>query len=248
MNYVCKVHQLGGLSIQCASEAAVRLRVTKPNLLLAQLAFRLGTDISRDELIEMMWPKVDVGKACHSLSQALSLLRKMFVREGEDPNSTLQFDNSCIRLNWNGGHLYRLRLASNRSCGNSRRANGLRERLDLMRRAVRLYRGELLPGFFDDWSNSRSAISLSKRVCFLGLLRARSLQGTQRSIGRIDEALEHALRSAEIAPHREGVREEVLKLFIGLDRVGEAIRHYEEYCDWKRLEGMGGPAKALQRS
>ncbi|GAP36229.1 AAA family ATPase [Piscinibacter sakaiensis] len=106
--------------------------------LLARLALWPRRDHAREELAELLWPNVDVGTGRRRLRQALSMLRVILEPPGKDPWPVVQADRLCVRL-----------IPGAVACDvhhfETHARAGRREA------ALATYRGELMPGFFDEW-------------------------------------------------------------------------------------------------
>jgi predicted ATPase len=106
--------------------------------LLARLAMQPGRDHPREELADLLWPAVPPAKARNSLRNALSMLRALLDTPDLPSALVIQADRRCVRLN-----------ASLVDCDVLAFERALRDgRRDVARRH---YRGDLMPGFYDDW-------------------------------------------------------------------------------------------------
>ena len=90
-------------------------------------------------------------------------------------------------------------------------------------RAVELYRGALLSGFYDDWIFAEQQRQEHR---FLDAIRR--LLELQHGAGRPEQALETALRGAAADPLSEELQLEVMRLQILLGRPAAALRQYRE--------------------
>src|SRR5580700_8701929 len=93
------IQLLGGLTAQRTGHEVTRFKVRKSGSLLACLAFHLNEDVGKEQLIELLWPDVDIGCARHSLSEALSIVRRHLEPPDVEPRLILQVDHSCVRIN-----------------------------------------------------------------------------------------------------------------------------------------------------
>lgn len=136
-----RLRLLGGFALDDGVGAGVaRLPSRAITLLLARLALEPARAHGREELIELLWPGVALDVGRNRLRQALSALRSVLEpRAAPAPASqVLLADRRTVRLV--PGALVcdvdalRLALAQGDA-----------------RAAARIFRGELLPGFFDEW-------------------------------------------------------------------------------------------------
>lgn len=93
-------------------------------------------------------------------------------------------------------------------------------------RSVLHARGELLPGWYDDW-----VIFERERLRQLRLHALDALAGRLTAQGRHIEALEVAIESMRIEPLRESANRLIVAIHLAEDNVVEALRHYEFFRD-----------------
>ena len=124
-----RLRLLGGFEIERAGRVELSRLPSRPaTLLLARLALQPLRQHPREELIELLWPGVALEAGRNRLRQTLSTLRALL----ETPEAPLlQADRQQISL---------LPGALSSDVQDFEAT-----------RAAALYRGELLPGYFDDW-------------------------------------------------------------------------------------------------
>lgn len=129
---------LGGVRLHDATSVHTRFATQATCALLARLALWPQRDHPREELAELLWPGVDPEVGRRRLRQALSLLRAVLEPAHGHPWPVLQADRRCVRL-----------LPGAIACDVHRfEADVQAGRRDA---ALQGYRGELMPGFFDEW-------------------------------------------------------------------------------------------------
>lgn len=134
---------LGGFELQHpAAEAPLRLPGRAAMALLARLALRPQQQHPREVLVELLWPGVAQAVARNRLRQALSTVKSALESAGLRP--ALQADRLGVRLQ--PGVV---------ACDVQEFERALHEGDAIAARA--LYRGELLPGFYDDWIGDERA-------------------------------------------------------------------------------------------
>jgi WD40 repeat protein/ABC-type branched-subunit amino acid transport system substrate-binding protein/DNA-binding SARP family transcriptional activator len=119
--------------------AIVVLHSRPAQSLLAYLALTAGTAHRREKLAGLLWPDSDEDNARNSLRHALWRIRRA-IETDEVAAPYLLTDE--LAVSFNAGADYWLDAALLTHDGDS-----LQEQLD----AVAVYRGDLLPGFYDDW-------------------------------------------------------------------------------------------------
>ncbi|MBV9323766.1 MAG: hypothetical protein JO352_08280, partial [Chloroflexi bacterium] len=118
---------------------AVLLPSRPTQSLLAYLALTAGTAHRREKLAGMLWPDAEDDNARNSLRHALWRIRKAIE---PDELATPYLLTDDLAVTFNAGADYWLDVAQLARGGDT-----LQELGD----SVRVYRGELLPGFYDDW-------------------------------------------------------------------------------------------------
>ena len=107
--------------------------------LLAYLALSAGTAHRREKLAGLMWPDSEDDNARNSLRHALWRIRKAI--EPDDATTPYLLTDD-LAISFNAGADYDLDAALLVRDGDS---------LQDLVEAVSAYRGELLPGFYDEW-------------------------------------------------------------------------------------------------
>ncbi len=107
---------------------------------------------------------------------------------------------------------------------------------------VALYRGPLLPSFYEDWILSRR-VALHERY-LTGLER---LAQVQEAEGDFSGALVHYRRLAELDPLREVVRQGIMRCLARLDRTPEALQEYAAFQAFLAAELDALPSPEMQR-
>ena len=134
-----RVRLLGGLSLTDGTQHITRLPSRAITALLARLALAPERAHAREELIELLWPGVALGVGRNRLRQALSTLKGILEPAGRlPPQPVLQADRISVRV-----------VPGSLACDATHFERSVRAgHIDAART---LYRGELLPGFYDDW-------------------------------------------------------------------------------------------------
>src|SRR5687767_5050495 len=94
-----RIEMFGGLQV-CQGETTIsRFKTHKTAGLLAYLAFYSQRVHTREALIALLWPDVELEQGRPSLSVALSSLRQQLEPPGTPPRSVLLTSNTDVRLN-----------------------------------------------------------------------------------------------------------------------------------------------------
>lgn len=127
---------LGDVVLTDALGREHRLPGRTTTALLARLALVPDRAHAREALVELLWPGVALDVGRNRLRQALSTLKRLL--DADDHSGVLQAERMTLRLR--PGALV---------CDAWRFEQALRA--GALSEAAALYRGELLPGFYDDW-------------------------------------------------------------------------------------------------
>ncbi len=133
-----QVQLLGGLRARRGDVTLDKLGSRGVGALLARLALYPQRSHAREELIELLWPGVEIDTGRNRLRQALFTLRQLLEPSGLVTPAVLIADRLSVRVV--PGAIDSDVLQFERSLRDGRHAQ-----------ALALYAGELLPGFYDDW-------------------------------------------------------------------------------------------------
>ncbi len=131
------VYLLGVVQVHFGEWRITHFESTRVIALLARLALFPERIHPREELVELLWPEVDPDVGRNRLRSALSSLRRALELPGTTGDLFL-VDRHSLRLNPQAFTCDAVELT--RAIGQKR-----------WREARELHRGELLPGFYDDW-------------------------------------------------------------------------------------------------
>jgi predicted ATPase/DNA-binding SARP family transcriptional activator/class 3 adenylate cyclase len=233
-----RIELLGWLRAVCGDQIVSRFRRQKTGALFAYLAYYLHRSHPRDALVEMLWPERDPEAGRRDLRVALSSLRRQLEPPGVPPGAVLITDRACVQLNpaacTTDVAAFEIALQA------ASRAGGT-ECLQRLEEAVTLYRGELLPGYFEEWlllERQRLAEAVSQALAQLIRL---SEQG-----GDLRRALHWARRAMSADPLREEGHRELIRLLAASGQTEAALRQYQEL---ERLldEDLGTAPEAATR-
>jgi WD40 repeat protein/DNA-binding SARP family transcriptional activator/ABC-type branched-subunit amino acid transport system substrate-binding protein len=133
-----EIRLLGGFELR--RDGSPLLLPSRPaQSLLAYLALSAGTAHRREKLAGLLWPEADDDNARSNLRHALWRIRKTIEPDQSAPPYLLTDD---LAVSFNAGANYQLDAAIlARACGS------VKDEIEVLA----TYRGELLPGFYDDW-------------------------------------------------------------------------------------------------
>jgi predicted ATPase/DNA-binding SARP family transcriptional activator len=212
---------LGELRVLEGDRIIDRFRTQKAAWLLAYLALRVGQSAPRERLIDLFWPEMDPVAGRDNLSTALSSLRRQIEPAGMPAGSVLYADRQHVRLNpevvvTDTAEFEHLMRAASHTAEPGQRAT-------LLERATTLYRGELLPGCYEDWALQEQARWSERYGDAL-----EELSEAHEQAGDLQAALSAAQRAVRADAYREGAYQRQMRLCAVLGRVSAALAAYDE--------------------
>jgi predicted ATPase/DNA-binding SARP family transcriptional activator len=215
------IQLLGGLAARRSGQEVTRFRTQKAASLLATLAFHAAPQ-PRETLIELLWPETEPEAGRHNLSNALSFLRRALEPPGVPPGSVLLADRPSVRLN---PAAFTTDVFAFERALRQAAAPGLSEaeRLALRLEAGVLFRGPLLPGFYDDWIAPQATRLSSLFVDLVGQVVPPLL-----AAGRREEALSLAERAVTTDPFSEPATRRLMEVLAAMEQPSPALRAYRQ--------------------
>ncbi len=221
MDQRAHIQLFGGLKVQVGERSVTRFRTQKTGALLAFLAYHLGNSVSRETLIEMLWPDSEPESGRHSLSLALSSLRNQLEPPGVLSGSVILADRFTVELNPEAVSTdVREFEQALRSAAQARNSPS---HVALLDQAVEQYLGPLLPGFYEDWIAPEQE-RLGQRYIQAAI---QLIAGLERA-GDLERALETARRATALDPTREDVAREFMRLLAASGQFEAALRYFSE--------------------
>jgi predicted ATPase/DNA-binding SARP family transcriptional activator len=214
---VWRIEMFGGLRALGGGQVIERFVTQKTAALLALLALVPGRRLSREELVDALWPEADPSAGRDRLSQALVWLRPRLEPNGTERGGVLLADRLHVRLNPNG--LTTDVAEFEAALELAHQAPTPKDQEVELTRAVGLYSGDLLPGFYDDWVLAPRQHLLDGYIHGL------------RTLGRLHDRAGDLTRAAEFA-----------RLVLAADSL-----HEEAHADLIRLLAAQGQTTAALR-
>lgn len=222
-----EIRLLGGFELARDGRVLEQLPLRAARSLFAFLVLNRDRPHTRDLLAGTFWPDFDESRARRRLSQALWQIQSTI--GGDDEHRYLIGTADTVRFNAEAGVWLDVEEFERLLEGDDPAS---------IQRAVELYRGDLLAGFYDDWLFADQ-----------DRLRSRFLAALERVIeaemGRGDHetALVHARRLAQEDEFDEEAHRRVMRIAVLLGRHNEAIRQFEE-CRRILAEELGSRPSA----
>ncbi len=233
------LHMFGGLVVQVGERTVTRFTTQKSAALLAYLGCFPQLH-SRDILVDIYWPdsEVDAGRA--SLSQALSTLRRQLEPPGTAAGTVILSTKSHVGLNQKAisSDVNEFQAALRRARVGAPRA----DRLEALQEAAGLYRGELLPGFYEDWVQAEQ-----QRLADLYFQAVDSLVNLLEESDDFLSAIEYARRAIAIDPLREESHQHVMRVLAASGNRADALNQYRELARILDEELGATPSSATRK-
>ncbi len=179
-----RIELLGGLRARRGAVVIEGFRTRKTGALLALLAY-VNRSQARETLIEEIWPDASLETGRNNLRLSLAALRRDLESDGE-AGRCVRADRSLVALEGVETDVGELEALL-------REAATSPERTPLLERALELYRGPLLKGYYEDWIPAAAT-----RLETLASAALETLIGDLQTQGETARAQQWAHRGAEL--------------------------------------------------
>ncbi len=203
---------------------------SKPLQLLKAVIARGGTDVSQEEVADLLWPDADGDQARRSFDTTMHRLRKMLGHEQalSIRNGKLNLDPALVWLDTRLFEAYFDRLSPVAKDSMSS------EQVPLYEKAIALYKGSFLPAEkSESWTLDRRD---RLRGRFVRLVTA--LGGFWEQQQKYEQALECYRRSLEVDTPAEELYRHLMSCLMTLGRHAEALAVFEQ-CRRNLLATLG---------
>lgn len=234
-----RIELFGEFRVVQEDRVVTRFRTRKAAYLLAYLALHLGQSHLREKLADLFWPDLGLDAGLDNLSTSLSALRRTLETAPLPSGTLLWADRTFVRLNaavvtTDAGEFDHLIQSALKTNDPARQAATLE-------RAVKLYRGDLIPDCYDDWAMTEQARYRERYADAL------EQWGTAlERIGETEAALDAARRAEHADPYREGACRLKMRLYATQGRGAAALETFEAFRD--RLKADLGIAPSRETS
>jgi predicted ATPase/DNA-binding SARP family transcriptional activator/class 3 adenylate cyclase len=216
-----RIDLLGGLRAEGCDRVITRFRTQKTGGLLAYLAYSMERRHPREELTELLWPESDLSAGRQSLNQALYVLRRQLEPPGVPSGAVIVADRFSVQLNPAACATDVAEFEAALQAAS--RASSRAEEVERLTEAVALYRGELLPGHFEDW-----VLQERERLAEAFHQALDPLIAHEWQAGHLPGALQWARRAVSADPLREEAHRELIRLLAAAGQPAAALRQYRE--------------------
>jgi ATP/maltotriose-dependent transcriptional regulator MalT len=230
------VQTLGGFRVVRAGEPVPlpEWKSKKARDLLKVLIARRGTPMTREALMEALWPGDDPTAVANRLSVALSTVRRILGHERRNEPSAIAVVGDAIALD-----LSLVLIDIEMFLADAEEGLGLLRRgrradaLDVLRSAEEAYVGDFLEeDLYEDWA---AAMREEARVLYLAVTR--TLAEAAFADREYENASRYRLRCLERDPYDERAHQGLISTLAKAGRIAEARRAYATYV--VRMEQIG---------
>jgi ATP/maltotriose-dependent transcriptional regulator MalT/DNA-binding SARP family transcriptional activator len=206
----------------------------KARVLLKILAARRGRPLSREAMMEALWPEEDPAKTANRLSVALAVARSVLDPERHFPSEHfIGADRDRVALNLDHLELDVQRFLATAEQGLALLREQADEALSMLEHAERAYAGGYLPEDADeDWS-----VALREEARSTYVAVARALSAAASASGDREAAVRYRLRILELDRYDEEAHLGLVSALVAAGRHGDARRHHRAYAT--RMEEIG---------
>lgn len=213
-----RVRLLGTFQVERNGKAAA-FRTKKTASLLAYLVYYRGRRVSKDLLIDALWPEADSEKGRHSLRVALSSLRQTFETPDWNPAEHIWSDRDSIELSESGfvtdvkdfhSYLKQAKTADS-------------DQLAWLGKALDLYQGTFLPSFGDEWILPQA---LEIEETYAQAAAEFVVLAAQQN--HLAEAVARGRRAISLCANREDLHVAMMRAYAHAGQSGQALKQYEE--------------------
>jgi len=215
-----RVYALGRVRV-LRDEVPLSFPTQKACDLLLLLLLHAGRMRERDWIAEQLWPQRSAGKARRCLSTSLWRLRKTV--DAEQPGSRYILADR-VRLMFDRGSPYWFDaeiFQQKASAGLQGASLCDQSRVQALREALELYRGDLFEGCYDDW-----CLAERERLRLLLLRVLRRLQRHARLSGDLEAGVAYAERLLCLDALQEDVHREVMRCHVDAGHPTRALDHF----------------------
>jgi predicted ATPase/DNA-binding SARP family transcriptional activator len=222
MDARCRISMLGSLRARQGEREISRFRSERTGGLLAYLAYHLGESHPREVLAETIWPGQTPRAGRTSLNTSIYSLRRQLEPPGVPRGTIIQSDRFAVQLNPSAvtTDVREFEAALRRASD----ADSIATRVQHLTDAVRLYAGELLPGFYDDW-----VIIEQRRLADQYFEAALGLSALLERAGDCEGAVAVTREAVARDALREEAHYELMRLHAACGEPVTALRQYTEF-------------------
>ena len=233
-----EIRLLGALTLHRGTERLPSFPTQKARSLFAFLVVNRGRLYPRDVLAGTFWGEQSDDAARRNLRTEISRVRQTLQADRGNGSQIIVRDQL---IGFDAESEYWLDVAEFESCLSDPRelaravATGSVARLE---RAVELYQGDALDGFYDEW-----CVYVRERLKALYLRAIEALMTHRAATGDLQSALVYAFKLLSIDPLREHIHREVMRFYYGIGDRPAALTQFRGCAEMLKRELGIGPMR-----
>lgn len=229
-----EIQCFGGFQVGWFQEEPIKWRTEKTRELFAFLLLSQGRIIPKEEIIDKIWPEVEIEKAFHQLYNGIYYIRKTLEQYGIESSLMRVTGTYGIKIGAVDFDVLRFR-----ECLTRIKSDPTTENLETLEA---LGKGEYLEG--SDWPWAYLEREKLSRQYSEVLTRLAQVYMEKKKFNRAEELL---LKVFKNDPYDENITEMLLKLYIKTDNKPKALRHLLEYEKILKEELAIRPKENIQK-
>ncbi len=233
---ILTVKLFGRFRIYNAQEAVIGLPQRRAQELFSYLLLHRNRPYPRETLACLLWADIDAAQARKNLRQALWQIQTVLQSVVDfDTNRLLTLDSDWVQLNSVDFLALDVNVVEQAvdACREIRGVDLTDTQRAQLENAVRIYHGDLLEGWYQDW-----CLSERERLQNYYLTALNKLVGCCDARGWIDSGLAHAERILRCEPTEEQAHYHIMHLHWIAGRRTQALRQYQR-CEKILMQELG---------
>jgi len=223
MSQLAHVTLFGAVALQDGDRTVRTFRTKRTQVLLAYLAVHLGKRVSREALVDALWPEVDEAAGRNRLSTELSFLRSVFQSPDRSADEFIVADRSavCLRSQAVTTDLNEFWASMKKARDRNQRISA---RVASHRHALELHKAPLLADLYEEWvfaEQARVSETITATTLELGTILG-ELRGNGAAIPLLQSAI-------DIEPTSELLNAALLNAYQQTGRNDEARAAFRRY-------------------
>ncbi len=235
------IQLLGGFQLFSGETPVSDIEIPRVQSLLAYLLLHSGTPQSRSRLAYLFWPDSTESQAHTNLRNVVHKLRQAL----PNADAFLQIDRQtlCWKRTTQDAPWTLDALDFEKAIGEAEQARDVAAERQALGRAIKLYRGDLLPGCYDEWIlTERDRL---RQEFLKALERLADLQEQERDYDAAIDTAQHLLRHDSL---REATYRHLMRLYATSGDRAAALRIYHTCSTVLERELAAQPSKATRES
>ena len=222
----------GKFGISFGHQEPVKWRTEKSRELAALLVYKEGREISRDEIIELLWPATDPDRAVHYLHNSIYYIRKSFEDYG--------IGGDLIKIS--GTYAFLIGSRAENDFARYRELLGRREEDDTaLETLLSISRAGFMEGEDWDWLFPERAGIEEQFMAVALKLSASYIRA--KEVSKAEDILRQAYGKD---PFDERITTRLMKLYVHSNQNTKAVLHYNAYAELIKKELGVNPGKLLR--